>query len=177
MGSSREALRAGQTPKSNRHRWKLLSPEMTAQVWNRSGSAGTRSMISLLMPHRDHDPGNAAEKRKRHRFERNCRTMSRRRAPKSFTYADFFRSFRHAHQHDIHHTDTANQKAETGNGNSNQSHHGSDAVKLFDKLVGGFDVKLLGRQTLHYDGGEESLADCCNASVVCPDRALITSSM
>ena len=70
--------------------------------------------------------------------------MSLRRAPRALRTPISFCAFGDAHQHDVHHANAADQKAQAGDRDRDQSDHRGDAVKLFDKLVGSLDIEIVG---------------------------------
>src|SRR5215213_2267621 len=140
-------------PNADRH----TQPRNHRPRRNRRRHARNQPYEYLTNSHCEKDAEHTTEKRQHHRLKKKLpHDVSPPRADR-FAHADLFCPLSHAHQHDIHHADAADEQSETRYRDCDQPHHSRDAVKLFDKLVSGLDVEIVWITALYVTTAAQNL--------------------
>src|SRR5262249_48791410 len=85
----------------------------------------------------------AAGSGQRHRFQQELPGNVLAFRANRFADANFSRAFGHAHKHDVHHADSADEQSDRAQHHRAQVHHGHDVVELIDLLCRRGDRKIV----------------------------------
>ena len=126
------------------------------------GDAGDEEHYEVAYADRYYDPDKASEKGESHRFEQKLKDNCTPGRPEGFANADLFCAFGDRDEHDIHHTDTADEQPEARDRDSGDADSAHNAVKLGNEAIGGLYVKIVWLAVFYIPALAQNALDLCH---------------